>query len=219
MPEFHVAAPGASSTPAGSHDDVRTFRPVPLGSTPARAEAYDDARAEGFAAGYAAGVQRANREARVASEAVAAEAARAAVLASARVDEALRGLSRAALVVREIAAPVLTDTTAAVHAAALELAEVVLGVELADDERSARAALARVRAAELGPGPVTVRLHPRDVAAVLASGTADAVDVVLEADPSLEPGDAVAEHADGHLDARIGAALRRARAALLEVAS
>ncbi|RHA44533.1 FliH/SctL family protein, partial [Cellulomonas rhizosphaerae] len=144
-------------------------------------------------------------------------AAADAEVAARRVSDALEALARAAAAVRAVAAPVLADATHALHAGAIELAEAVLGVELADDERSALAALARVRAAEPGPGPVTVRLHPRDLATLL-TGDADLTDLRLEADPSLAPGDAVAEHADGHVDARIAAALERGRAALTTLA-
>jgi flagellar assembly protein FliH len=192
----------------------RAFRPASLGSTPARDEAHDHARATGFAAGYAAGVRRAAQDAAEQAELVANQAAQAAAVASRRASDALESLARAAEAVRAIAAPVLSDATGAVHAAAIELAETVLGVELAADDRSARAALARVHGAELGPGPVTVRLHPRDVAALPAGAAAEHVRIV--ADATLAPGDAIAEHADGHLDARIGAALARARAALAE---
>jgi flagellar assembly protein FliH len=39
--------------------------------------------------------------------------------------------------------------------------------------------------------------------------------VELKADPTLNPGDAVAEYPQGWIDARLGAALDRAKAALL----
>jgi len=194
-------------------DPVRAFQPVPLGSTAARDEVYEDARASGFAAGYAAGARRAALEADAQTVRVARAAAADAETAARRVSDALEALARAAAAVRAVAAPVLVDATLALHAGSIELAEAVLGVELADGERSAVAALARVRAAEPGPGPVTVRLHPRDLDTLLA-GDADLADLRFEADPALAPGDAVAEHAEGHVDARIGAALERARAAL-----
>lgn len=205
MPDFR--------TPAA--DPVRAFRPAALGSTAARDEAYEDARAAGFAAGYAAGARRAAEEADAQAARVVRAAAADAEEAARRVAEVLVALDRAAATVRAIAAPVVTDATRALHDGAIVLAEAVLGVELADDHRSAAAVLARVRAAEPLPGPVTVRLHPRDLAA-LAAVDADVTDLRLEADAGLAPGDALAEHAEGHLDARIGAALERARAALAD---
>ncbi|ROS25783.1 FliH/SctL family protein [Cellulomonas sp. PhB150] len=196
-------------------EPVRAFHPAALGSTAARDEAYEDARSAGFAAGYAAGARRAAQEADAQAARVVRAAAADAEDAARQVAEVLVALDRAAAAVRAIVAPVLADATLALHEGALTLAEAVLGVELADDERSASAALARVRAAEPGPGPVTVRLHPRDLAALLTSD-ADVTDLRLEADAGLAPGDAVAEHAEGHLDARVGAALGRARAALTD---
>ncbi|MFS0702834.1 FliH/SctL family protein, partial [Cellulomonas sp. 179-A 4D5 NHS] len=109
---------------------------------------------------------------------------------------------------------------ARLHAAALELAAAVLGTELADGERSARAALARVLGNPLVPGVHTVRLHPRDLAALQAAGGVPATSgVELVADPALAPGDAIGEHPDGYLDGRIDAALDRARAVLLAEAA
>ena len=102
--------------------------------------------------------------------------------------------------------------------AALELATAVLGCELADAERSARAALARVLDTPVPAGLQTVRLHPRDLEALRTAGVVPGIaGVELVADPHLAPGDAVGEHPDGFLDARIGAALDRARAALADL--
>ena len=97
--------------------------------------------------------------------------------------------------------------TAALFATAL------LGVELADASAAARAALARVLDTPDLPDGAVVRLHPRDAAALAAAGGAP-VGVEVVADPTLAPGDALAEHADGVLDARLHAAVARARAAL-----
>ncbi|MBT0993077.1 hypothetical protein KIN34_02060 [Cellulomonas sp. DKR-3] len=191
-------------------------RPVwlqPLTTSASDDQAHDAARTAGFAAGYAAGARRAAADAAATAERTARAAAQAAQDQQEAVDRALAALAAAADAVRALAAPVLADATTAVHLAALTLAEGVLGVELADHERSAQAALARVLAAEPGPGPVTVALHPRDLAVLSAlPGAAPLPDALrLVADPSLCPGDAVAHHADGHLDARVDAALARAR--------
>jgi flagellar assembly protein FliH len=59
-----------------------------------------------------------------------------------------------------------------------------------------------------------VRLHPDDVAALVAAGTALPDGVDLAGDASLARGDAVAQYADGVLDARLAAAFARAEAAL-----
>ncbi|CAM5789279.1 FliH/SctL family protein [Cellulomonas persica] len=189
----------------------------PLTSNASIDHAHAVARAEGFAAGYAAGARRAAVDAAATAERVAAEAAAAAVQQREAAQRALTVLASAAQAVRALTAPVLAESTATVHAAALELAEAVLGVELADDETSARSILARVLASEPGPGPVTVRLHPADAATLLRDGAVPE-GLQLEADPALQRGDALAHHADGHVDARIRSALDRARDELARVA-
>lgn len=199
---------------------VHEFRPAVLEAAPGAHETpeHEHARAAGFAAGYAAGARRAAADAAQESMVLRAAAAQQAADVERRLAASLALLAHAAQTVRALSTPVLLDATAAVHAGALELAADVLGSELADGDRSARAALGRVLAAEPTPGPVTVRLHPRDLAA-LAGCTHDVdPDVALVADPTLQPGDAVAEHTDGSIDARIGAALERARVELARTA-
>ncbi|WP_254631389.1 FliH/SctL family protein, partial [Cellulomonas sp. GbtcB1] len=141
--------------------------------------------------------------------------------------DALAVLARSARAAADRSAPVLASAEHALHAAALDLAAAVLGAELSDAPTSAAAALARVRALDPAREVHTVRLHPRDLAVVRAAlageapaggdvlaGLPDLTGVELVADPALAPGDAVGEFPDGHLDARLGAALDRARAAL-----
>lgn len=213
-----LAVDGAASVPV-------VFTPSPLATSaaapvPDRATS-DAARAEGFAAGYAAGAREAARVAQEESARVraAAEAHRAA--AQDALDHALDVLAAAASAAAARTVPALVEVEGRLHAAALDLAAVVLGVELADHEQAARAVLARVLAQVDAAEPVTVRLHPADLAAVPAvttatGGGAPALPdtVTLVADPTLAPGDAVAELPDGYLDARVTTALARARAAL-----
>jgi flagellar assembly protein FliH len=171
------------------------------------------ARSRGYAAGYAEGrraaaaeQQRWLAEAEDARAAESAEAAdRIAVLAAA--------LRTAAVELREATVPVLAEVEAALTAAAFELATAVVGDALQDRLAAARAAVARVQAAA-APGVVpVVRLHPDDVAALQAAGlSSDGMQLV--ADPALHRGDAVGELPNGWLDARIHAALQRAREAL-----
>jgi flagellar assembly protein FliH len=183
---------------------------------PAREAERDRARTAGYAAGYAAGAREASRVA--AAEAVrldelwrAAEQRR-----STEHDAAVVALVRATQAAAARTAPVLAAAERSVHAAALELARVVLGSELADGERSARAALARVRDDPQTPGLHTIRLNPRDLEALRAAGGVPVVPgVELVADPTLAPGDALGQHPDGYLDARVATALSRARTALL----
>jgi len=173
------------------------------------AQAREHARAVGFAAGFAAGAREAVRVADIEADLTRSAAARSEQARAgehARLVAALVGATRS-LSARE--APVLARAQSALNAAAVELAEAVLGVELSDGPTSARAALARALSGEPA-GEVAVRLNPQDLA-LLGAGPAG---VRMVADPTLAPGDAMAEHADGVLDARIGAALARARAVL-----
>ncbi|MBU1587899.1 MAG: hypothetical protein KKH51_08120, partial [Actinobacteria bacterium] len=113
--------------------------------------------------------------------------------------------------------PALLSVDASIAAAALELAETIVGRELATGEGSARAALER---ASLEPVPAgsTVRLNPQDIAVIIAGSTPPPT-LELVPDYSLERGDAVVDLAHGSLDARVSAALERARTALAEGAA
>jgi flagellar assembly protein FliH len=199
------------------------FRSSPFGLAPlggqvgaARDAERDRARNAGYAAGYAAGAREASRVA--AAEAVRLDEQRRAAeeRRAAEHDAAVAALARATQAAAARTAPVLAAAERAVHAAALELAGVVLGCELADGERSARAALARVLDDPQLPGLHTIRLHPRDLEALRLAGDVPVVGgVELVADPTLAPGDALGQHPDGYLDARVTTALSRARLALL----
>lgn|GEM_PF-727855 len=195
---------------------VVTFKPAPLGTARAVDRAASDhARAEGFAAGFAAGAREAARVAEQhAREALAARLAQESE-AAAVTTRALDVLATCAAAARVRTEPVVADLQARLQLAALELAEALLGAELADHDRSARAALTRALLHADAIEDVTVRLHPSDLAALRASGADAPRDgVALVADPTLTPGDAVAEHADGYLDARLTTAVARARQAL-----
>jgi flagellar assembly protein FliH len=207
--QFRVDTPDEAPT-------VTTFQPMPLGAPGAVDRAASEAaRAEGFAAGFAAGAREAARVADLhAREALAARLAQesAAAAATAR---ALDVLATCAAAARARTEPVVADLQATVQLAALELAEALLGAELADHDRSARAALTRALVHADAIEALTVRLHPSDLAALRAAGADAPRDgVVLVADPTLPVGDAVAEHADGYLDARLTTAVARARKAL-----
>lgn len=197
---------------------VLAFRPAPV-APPTKDGVDEQARAQGFAAGYAAGAREAARvaesEARRVSLLVEQDVARRAV----EHERALETLARAATAAQQRTQPVLEQVERRLHLAAVELAQALLGVELSDAETSGRAALARVLGNPRLPETVTVRLHPRDLEAVRSAGidVTLADGVTLAADPALAPGDAVAEHPDGLLDARLGEALTRALDALLEL--
>ncbi|WP_448631319.1 FliH/SctL family protein [Cellulomonas soli] len=218
-------APSALVTESLTVDDVDErplARVLPFRAAPVAARASQDvdesARAQGFAAGYAAGSREAARVAATEAQGVAALVEQAAAARAAEHARALQVLSAAASAAQARTQPVLDQVERRLHLAAVELAQALLGVELSDAERAGRAALARVLGNPRLPDAVDIRLHPRDLEALRAAGvdTTLAEGVVLTPDASLAPGDAVAEHPDGLLDARLGEALTRALDALLD---
>jgi flagellar assembly protein FliH len=184
-----------------------------------RSEATADvlrARAAGHAAGYAAGLADAE------NDIAAQEARRDAELADAiareheRVAHAVAVLTAAADALNRRTVPVLQEAQDAIAATAIELAEVIVGTELSTHEKSAASALHRALATADTALVLQVRLNPGDLTALDPAVLEDS-GVTFMGDPTLAPGDAVTEFADGYLDARVGAALERARSAILEV--
>lgn len=210
------ATPGAGVGAAGAGEPAPVrFRAIARPQGAAEVAAREEARAAGFAAGYAAGAREAARVAQDEARRVAAERAARQETESQALARALDALDRAARAAQDRVDPVLAQAEQRLHVAALELARAVLGSELSDHQHAARAALARVLEHPRLPDVVTVRLHPDDVAALRAvDALPQSPAVTVVADPGLCRGDAVAEHADGMLDARIGSALERARAVL-----
>jgi flagellar assembly protein FliH len=174
-------------------------------------EETERARVRGHAAGYAAGLRAA--EADSAADTARARAERAALRedAIAALTAALGALEGAARQLGALQAPVLAEADAALAAAAIELAESIIGRELASAESSARTALARALACVDAEAITGVRLSPVDLAVLQAHDLASP-ELRFIADPELLPGDAVVEVASGRIDARIRSALDRARA-------
>ncbi|QNE15621.1 hypothetical protein [Pseudarthrobacter sp. NBSH8] len=208
-----------------SHRTV-TFPAVEISG---RSESRDRGYVQGHAAGYAAGLRAAAKEqARLAAQLHAGhEAATAAGREAA--NHKLVLLTAAAAAFQQRFTMVLQDAETVLAASALELAEAVLGYELDDGERTARAALQRAlsgSAAATGenvggrvrggtPEVAAVRLNPADIVVLAASGITQGIGVELVPDSSLARGDAMAQYPEGWLDARLGTALARARTALL----
>jgi flagellar assembly protein FliH len=167
---------------------------------PLAADAAADADAgyqAGYAEGLAAGRAAAGAEARAAGARL--ERATSAVVAAAA------GLARRQAL--ELAG--LEDTIAT---AAFELAAAVVGRELQLSVSPGADALARALALAPSGVAAVARLHPDDAASVSAP---DFVRVL--SDPAVEPGGCVLEAGDCRIDAQLGPALARARAALLDV--
>lgn len=183
----------------------------------AEPEVREDGYVHGHAAGYTAGLRAADAErlrrlAELENEFTArreqqqTEAAR------------LAGLLRsAAQALNARTLPTVAAAEDALVAAAVELAEAILGYELADRSKAACAALDRALSGSKGLDVVTIRMNPADISIlgsldVQSAGSGTAVE--LTPDPSLKPGDAVAELPQGFLDAKIGTALARVKGAL-----
>lgn len=193
-----------------------SFRAVTLPSlsTPGADRVEASARTRGHAAGYAAGLRAAQQQ--LSQRRAELESEHDALLRESRaaIERSVDLLAAAVRAADSQAIPVLQDAEDTLAAAALDLAEAVLGHELSTGELSARSALDRA----LGTVPATaltsIRLNPADLESLDADAR-ERASVPLVADPALEPGDAVAVMPDGFLDARIAAALGRARTALL----
>ena len=195
----------------------RDFFPMTFPSLPATAQqeqADADSRAAGHAAGYAAGLRAAGAELAGQKAALDAEHRAALLHDAARTDQAIVVLTAAALALDSRLLPVVSDAQDAIAASALDLAETIIGAELANSERSAKAALARALAAVDPATITTIRLNPLDLS-VLDENVRAASAVSFTADASLARGGAIADLPLGYLDARITTAVARARAAIL----
>jgi flagellar assembly protein FliH len=175
----------------------------------------------GHAAGYSAGLRKAEAEARALRAQLETQHTAAREGGQRRLASAVVLLDAAAAALRARTTPVLAEADAELAAAAVALAEAVIGRELSDAPTGAKAALERALSAPDSDAVVAVRLHPADIALLeaelLKTERSTAAQVAFVPDSSLARGDAVAEYPDGELDARIRTAVARARAALAGV--
>jgi flagellar assembly protein FliH len=158
-----------------------------------RAEAYDEGKAAGLAAGR---------------EVAAAEAA----AGLARLSELAAALAAAAAELRGREMGVVDDLATELTRAVLTIAEAVIGRELATVPS---AVLAIERARAMAPAGVVgaVHVHPEDAWAVAAMADHDELEVV--ADDAVAPGGAVLMVGESTIDGSLVAAMQRVRAVLL----
>lgn len=168
------------------------------------------ARQRGHAAGFADGTRKAEARMTARIAEIEADAATRAARAAEQTAAAVTALNAATVALENLILPVATDVDDTLIGAAMDLAEAVLGRELADSGVALQSALDRVRTHPDAATAVSIRLNPADLASLEPSAIA-AVGIRLIADPRLLPGDAMADLAVGFIDARIGAALARVR--------
>ncbi|WP_158251145.1 FliH/SctL family protein [Cryobacterium sp. Y11] len=177
----------------------------------------ETARAQGHAAGYAAGLRAAMVEIDRIKFDLQTEREQGARLAAAKMDRGVRVLNAAAEALDQRMLPVLIDAESTLVACALQLTEAIIGNELSRTEPSARRALDRaMRAVEAGDTAKahSIRMNPDDLP-LLDATTVRLSGVTFVADAEVNRGDAIAEFSEGILDARIETALARAREILL----
>ncbi len=179
--------------------------------------AHDTAIAQGHAAGYADGLVLARAELAEHRARLDAEHAAARARADALLAHQLGVLETAARALDARTAPVLDQARSRILDAAFSITEALLGRALEDAPSSARAAVTRALTAADGEEVRAVRLHPADPD--LLGPDAVPAGVAHVADAALHRGDAVADCPNGFIDARLGAALARVRAALADGAA
>ncbi|WP_262003404.1 FliH/SctL family protein [Microbacterium sp. Mcb102] len=196
------------------------FSPVLFPRLDGRADGAEHARARmrGYAEGHAEGFRAGLAEAESAQRVAAAEQAARDAAAAREVATAVSALQAAALSLGERERELTAAARDEVLRGAIELAELILVAELSYAGSSAAAAARRALAVADPADIREVRLHPDDLRTI-QTAESDLSTFALVADDTLERGDAVAILAHGHIDARIGSALERARRALAEAGS
>ncbi|GGK90395.1 flagellar assembly protein FliH [Curtobacterium luteum] len=182
------------------------------------------AEVRGHAAGYAAGLRAAQAETDALQARLQAEHDRRLASLTADTVRRVAVLDAATNALLSQVVPVLRDAEASLADAAMDLAEAVVGYAIrasrstdapdggreAPDASGAEATVLRALASVDASVALRVRVSVGDAARVAELDTA----VPVVGDPSLSDGDAVVDLPDGLLNARIGAALDRARGAL-----
>ncbi|MGQ7297345.1 FliH/SctL family protein [Quadrisphaera sp. KR29] len=216
-----------STSPRPPASSAAVFTPLPSSragvdssATAAAFASHDVAhasQASGYAAGWAQGVAAAAEEERRVIAALQARAAAEREALRAQVVQAIASLGAAADELRARTTPQLDAVADAVAIAVVDLAEVVIGREIADDGMRGLTALRRALDAAPTHADITVRLNPDDLAVVEEMHATEGLlaladgQVTVLPDPRLAPGDAFAEFPGGLVDARTDTALARIR--------
>ena len=196
--------------------DEQTFSRLVYTSLGATDEAHLNAQVEarGHAAGYAAGLRAAAADTEMLRHRLKEQHEDEMRRGQERLNRSLSALNSAVFSLEGRTVALITDVQDALAAAAVDLAEALLGRELASGDTSARSALARALEGVDTDLVQRVRLHPVDLAS-LDEDTLRRARVEFVGDAGLRRGDAVTEFPDGYLDASLASAVERARTALL----
>lgn len=188
-----------------------------VGETPIdlRGEA-DRARTRGYAEGFAEGRRIALAQAQVEQAEQARRLQETQVAFAERAQAALDALRAARSSLDQRVVDVAGLDADRIESLAVELAAVIVGAELSDPARSAGHALRRAMD-EMPVGRwtrVSVSVRDADTLRADAAAMATIGDVPLESSEAVDDGGAIVEVDDGAVDARVGAAFARVRAAL-----
>jgi flagellar assembly protein FliH len=174
-----------------------------------------DAQAAGYAAGWAEGRRAVEEGAREARARFDAEA-RAALAAQEEVVARVLGAVMAAVDrFEQRALPSIEGMQADLVGAAFSLAEAIISRELATATEPGRDALTRALAFAPPGRAAVVRMNPADAGTLPGTLSIDGRDLVIVADPALQPGDAIVECDATTIESCVATAVERARAALL----
>ncbi len=173
------------------------------------ANSRDAGYVQGRAAGYAAGLKEAAKELAVQQARHESEHAEALNNADRRTDTEVTALARAVEAVQALVTPVVEDAESSMAAAAVELAEKIIGIALEDESKLVASILAR--STDITPMPVSLKVHP-STAPLISSHVPTTV--LVTTDNTVGPMDVQARYPDGFLDGRIASALQRVKTAL-----
>ncbi len=180
------------------------------------ADAREQARREGFDAGWLDGRQQGVEAERAIREQHAQDLVARRTEAAREMDRTIAALDLAAAHVSASTAEIMARVEQLVVDAAMDLAEAVVGHSVrTDPDRGLNAVRRAFTLVPAESEQVRVAVHPDDLAVLndVAPGMVPA-SVTLVADASLAPGDAIAIAGATTVDARIAGALARVREAL-----
>jgi flagellar assembly protein FliH len=160
-------------------------------------QGYLDGHERGLSEGYRAGLEQAVQE------------------ITARLGGALSALTTAAQQLSATEAATLAELDGRVTAFALDVAEEIMGHELAAASDPGRDALVRAIALAPDRGQLTARLNPADLAGLESvEDLAPGREVAIVADPAVAPGGCILDVGACRIDAQLGPALDRVRGVL-----